>query len=275
MDIQSQNSWSVFLIPVSSVAMAVRPRVRPLRLRLPQVPLSLQQHYPLLLHLHHSWHRLREVTTSLSRPFLQITQTHFGIRRQSWGRQYIGYSLRTISDNYFWLRETNWQFPWFHASDCQLIPRQRFIFFGSRAIEHPVLEVSSKKRVKTSENMSDFQNFFTYLLRGQLSSPNLTPFWLKRFWWQIEIYLETHLARIQRCIGRYFARKFSLPLKGLSQTPPVLTLFLGKPFAFNIFFESPINFAQALLLELCLDLVVCTKVYRISCYSSRIHFIWT
>ena len=162
MDIQRQNSWAVFLIPVSSLAMAVRPRVSPLCLRLPQVPFPLQQHHPLLLHLHHSWHRLREVTntfasTSLSRPF----KLHKPIL-----------VLRTISDNNFWLRKRNWQFHWFHASDCQLIPRQRFIFLGSRAIEHPVLEVSSERRVKTCENMSDFQNFFPCHLRGQLSSPN-------------------------------------------------------------------------------------------------------
>ena len=64
LDIQSENSWAAFLIPVSSLAMAVRPRVSPLCLRLPQVPFPLQQHHPLLLHLHHSWHRLRKVTNT-------------------------------------------------------------------------------------------------------------------------------------------------------------------------------------------------------------------
>ena len=169
MDIQRQNSWAVFLIPVSSLAMAVRPRVSPLCLRLPQVPFPLQQHHPLLLHLHHSWHRLREVTNTYN---IIINNSSSNSTVPSYYTNSSWYCVCTISDNKFWLRKRNWQIHWFHASDCQLVPRQRFIFLGSRAIEHPVLEVSSERRVKTCENMSDFQNFFPCHLRGQLSSPN-------------------------------------------------------------------------------------------------------
>ena len=126
------------------------------------------------------------------------------------------------------------------GSDCQLVPRQRFIFLGSRAIEHSVLGVSSEKRVKTCENMS----YFPYLLRGKLSSAHPNSFLiggkLKSIW-----------KYIWREWGNIFGEKVYPPSKVLFQTPPVLTLFLEKPFAFSIFFESPINFAQTLLLELC------------------------